>query len=119
MGDNDFPAVLGGSSPAVGFLQSYVRGFDDYSQAGTDIPSLRLQNKYGQERGGPLLTETQIAGSPSFDMMGPDIDSPEVDQWIKDYENSPGYTPKPVDVNRIYRNIERARRMYLPGVKRV
>lgn len=71
MGDNDFPAVLGGSNPAIGFLQQYTRGFNDYSQAGTNIPSLRLQNKYAQEGGGPLYDETTIAGSPSFDLSFP------------------------------------------------
>lgn len=52
----------------IGFLQEYLRGFSDYSQAGTDIPSLRMQEKYGQERGGPLVSEMMITGSPSFEI---------------------------------------------------
>lgn len=58
MGDNDFPAK--------GFLQQYVRGYSDYSQAGTDIPARRVQNKYAQERGGPLLGSASISGVPDF-----------------------------------------------------
>ena len=65
MGDNDFPAVMGNGS--MGFLQTYVKGMQDYQQAGTSIPDLRLQNRYAQESGGPLIEQT-IAGSPSFDI---------------------------------------------------
>jgi hypothetical protein len=67
MGDTDFPTVM--ANPGVGFLRSYLRGFEDYSQAGTDIPDLRLQEKYGQEQGGPLVSEQLISGSPSFDIQ--------------------------------------------------
>lgn len=66
MADNDFPAALG-------FLQSYARGIEDYSQEGDDIPDIRLQNKYAQESGGPLVEQTLISGSPSFDLSVPDI----------------------------------------------
>jgi hypothetical protein len=80
--DNDFPS-------AVGFLQSYAKGMEDYQQSGDVIPDLRLQNKYAQEFGGPLVQESLISGSPSFDIP-PDIDSPIVDRWIKEYnENNP------------------------------
>ena len=64
MGDNDFPAVMGNGS--MGFLQTYVKGMQDYQQAGTSIPDLRLQNRYAQESGGPLMQQT-IAGVPDFD----------------------------------------------------
>jgi hypothetical protein len=70
MMDNDFPVALGGVTPQ-GFLQSYTSGFNDYSQAGTNIPAMRLQNKYGQVGGRPLYDETTIAGSPSFDLKYP------------------------------------------------
>ena len=51
----------------IGFLQTYIRGKQDYQQAGTDIPDFRLQNQYAQELGGPLMEQT-IAGAPSFDI---------------------------------------------------
>jgi len=60
MGDNDFPAV--------GFLQQYVKGMEDYSQAGSDIPSLRLQDQYAQESGGPLVGQQLISSTPSFEI---------------------------------------------------
>ena len=82
MADNDFPS-------AVGFLQSYAKGMEDYQQSGDDIDDLHLQSKYVRSFGGPLLQETLISGSPSFDIP-PDIDSPIVDRWIKEYnENNP------------------------------
>lgn len=64
--DTDFPNALG-------FLQSYARGSFDYSQSGDVIPDLQLQNKYAKEFGGPILSETSISGSPSFDLTVPDI----------------------------------------------
>jgi hypothetical protein len=66
MMDNDFPT-------AIGFLQEYRRGLSDYSQAGEQIPDLRLQNRYAQEQGGPLVERTLISGSPSFDLSVPDV----------------------------------------------
>jgi len=70
MGDKDFPAV--------GFLQQYVKGMEDYSQAGSDIPSLRLQDQYAQESGGPLVSQQLISSTPSFEIdekpsIDPDI----------------------------------------------
>ena len=65
MGDNDYPMTM--SNAPMGFLQTYVKGMQDYQQAGTDIPDFRLQNQYAQELGGPLLEQT-IAGAPSFDI---------------------------------------------------
>ena len=64
MGDNDFPAVMGNGS--MGFLQTYVKGMQDYQQAGPSIPDFRLQNRYAQESGGPLMQQ-MIAGVPDFD----------------------------------------------------
>ena len=64
MVDNDFPNALG-------FLQAYKKGMSDYSQSGETIPDLRLQNKYAQEFGGPLVQENLISGSPSFDLNMP------------------------------------------------
>jgi|GEM_PF-2042663 len=71
MGDNDFPAMMG--NPRLGFLRSYLLGYQDYSQAGSDIPEMRLQNKYGQDFGGPLVSEQLISSSPSFDLGYPKI----------------------------------------------
>lgn len=83
MVDNAFPVQLGGNNNTIGFLQQYVKGMQDYSQAGEGIPDLRLQDKYAQESGGPLVGETLISGSPSFDLT-PDIDDPIVDKWIEE-----------------------------------
>ena len=71
MADNDFPS-------AIGFLQNYTKGIEDYEQPGDT-----------QQFNGPLMQESLISGSPSFDIP-PDIDSPIVDRWIKEYnENNP------------------------------
>lgn len=58
---------------ALGFLQFYRQSMTDYSQTGETIPDLRLQNKYAQEFGGPLVQENLISGSPSFDLSVPDV----------------------------------------------
>lgn len=89
MGDNDFPVT---GNPNLGFLQQYIRGFEDYSQKGTDIPSLRMQDKYAQESGSPLIEKALISGKPSFD-ISPDFDSPAVDRWIKEMRSQPGFQP--------------------------
>jgi hypothetical protein len=93
MMDNDFPKTLG-------FLHGYI----DYNQKGDSIPNLRLQNKYAQEFGSPVAGETLISGSPSFELP-PDIDSPIVDRWIKEYNarNPKRYTDTMEDA------LERAR----------
>lgn len=64
MTDGDFPKALG-------FLQSYRSGMTDYSQSGDVIPDLRLQNKYAQEAGGPLVEQDLISGTPSFEIERP------------------------------------------------
>jgi hypothetical protein len=71
MGDNDFSNRYPNDFPAVGFLQQYVRGMNDFSQEGTDIPSLRLQDQYAQESGGPLIGQQLISSTPSFDLNMP------------------------------------------------
>jgi len=67
MMDNDMPKALG-------FLQAYKQGMSDYSQSSEPkdlIPNLRLQNKYAQEFGGPLVQENLVSGTPSFDLQMP------------------------------------------------
>ena len=52
------------------------RGWEDYNQQGSNIPTLRVQDKYAQESGTPFYSQTSfspnpdfnIAGSPSFDI---------------------------------------------------
>lgn len=61
MGDNDFPTVMG--NQGIGFLQSYLRGRQNYSQIGTDIPGRQYETEYAQEQGGPLVSEQMISGS--------------------------------------------------------
>lgn len=63
--DNDFPTTMANGG-GLGFLQQYLRGFEDYSQAGTDIPERRQQLKYEQEGGGPFYGEQMISATPSF-----------------------------------------------------
>jgi hypothetical protein len=108
---------MNNTSP-IGFLQAYTQGFNDYSQAGTDIPSLRMQDRYAQETGGPLLNQSLISATPSFDTMGPDIDSPEVDEWIKQLKSAPGYVDQPLDMDRIQRNINKLRGIVQPILKK-
>ena len=63
--DNDFPMTM--ANGPMGFLQTYVQGMQEYEQAGPKIQDFRLQNRYAQESGGPLIEQT-IASSPSFDI---------------------------------------------------
>ena len=49
---------------AVGFLQQYARGVQDYSQEGTDIPSFSFENKYAQEQGGPIAKSFKLKIGP-------------------------------------------------------
>lgn len=108
MGDNDFPSLLfrpgidkygvdtlpyDPSQPAgISFLRKFIRGASDYSQEGTDIPSLRLQDKYAQETGGPLLGESLISGSPSFDLRYPKM--PGIGTEQQSIEGLPNATPE-------------------------
>jgi hypothetical protein len=62
MGDNDFPTVMG--NQGMGFLQSYLRGRQNYSQIGTDIPGRQYETEYAQEQGGPLVSEQVISSLP-------------------------------------------------------
>ena len=75
MGDTDFPTVLSNRMAAnpAGYLQMYVQGIREHKQAGTDIPDFRVQQKYAQEQGGPLIENYEVSGSPSFDMKMPYI----------------------------------------------
>ena len=59
MGDNDFPMTM--ANGPMGFLQTYVKGMQDYQQAGTGIPDFRLQNQYAQDRTSFLLMDLMIA----------------------------------------------------------
>jgi hypothetical protein len=102
MGDTDFPTVM--ANGPSGFLQTYVRGMREHEQAGTDIPDFRVQQEYAQEGGGPLIEGTQISADPSFDLMGPDIDSPEVDNWIRNSRPQPR-----LNMDRLNENIRRVR----------
>ena len=49
----------------MGFLQTYVKGMQDYQQAGTGIPDFICKISM-QMRGGPLMQQ-MIAGVPDFD----------------------------------------------------
>jgi hypothetical protein len=80
----------------------------DYSQTGTDIPDFRVQDQYAQEQGGPLINETTVSKTPSFETV-PDIDSPVIDRDINQYRQQFG--PPKLDMNQLNRNIQRLRQM--------
>jgi len=82
---------MNNTSP-IGFLQAYTQGFNDYSQAGTDIPSLRMQDKYAQETGGPLLNQSLISATPSFDLRFPKM--PGIGANEQSIEGIPNATPE-------------------------
>ena len=71
MMDNDFPMLT--KSDTLGYLQQYVAGMNRYQQAGTGIPDFGVQTDYAQQEGGPLIGQTLVAGSPSFDLSYPKI----------------------------------------------
>lgn len=87
MMDNDFPARLG-------FLQEYISGMQDYSQAGEGIPDLGVRQEYKQEQGGPLVARTIRYSPPNAIIKAPHIDSPYMEQL---YERGfkPLMPPKP------------------------
>ena len=128
MGDTDFPTRLGNqmaSNPA-GYLnddaaRSFAKKYSEslrYSGAGgTDIPYQEQVTRAVDYNQGPVVGEKLIAG-PSFDLMGPDIDSPEVDLMLKQLRNTPGYkTPGPLLP--AFNERKYLLRQQLPGIKRV
>ena len=83
MGDNDFPTVMANGGNGVGFLRKYLRGFQSYQQAGTDIPEESFRTDYGQEQGGPLIGRTIRYSPPNAIIKAPHLDSPYMDQLIE------------------------------------
>ena len=83
MMDNDFPMKLGGDKNTIGFLQQYVSGMQDYSQAGEDIPDLGIREEYAQEQGGPLVARTIRYTPPNAILKTPHLDSPYMEQLIE------------------------------------
>ena len=83
MMDNDFPMKLGGDKNTIGFLQQYVSGMQDYSQAGEDIPDLGIREEYAQEQGGPLVARTIRYTPPNAILKTPHLDSPYIEQLIE------------------------------------
>jgi len=81
--DNDFPMKLGGDKNTIGFLQQYVSGMQDYSQAGEDIPDLGIREEYAQEQGGPLVARTIRYTPPNAILKTPHLDSPYIEQLIE------------------------------------
>lgn len=100
MGDTDFPTVLSNRMAAnpAGYLNNNARSFaKKYSESlrysgvgGTGMPYSEELIGAADYDQGPVVGEKLIAG-PSFDLMGPDIDSPEVDLMLKELRNRPGY----------------------------
>jgi hypothetical protein len=83
MMDNDFPAVMANGGDGAGFLREYLRGFQSYKQAGTDIPDFGVEKQYGQEQGGPLMSRTIQYTPPNAILKTPGLDSPYMDQLIE------------------------------------
>jgi len=65
--DNDFPVQFGGKNNAIGFLQQYASGMQDYSQ----------------EQGGPLISRTIRYSPPNAIIKTPHLDSPYMDELIR------------------------------------
>jgi hypothetical protein len=83
MMDTDFPAVMANGGDGVGFLREYLRGFQSYQQAGTDIPDRSLRTDYGQEQGGPLIARTIRYTPPNAIIKAPHLDSPYMDKLFE------------------------------------
>lgn len=90
MSGNDFPTMM--ANPGIGFLRQYISGVDEYNQTGDLIPDLRLQEKYAQEAGGPLVNQTLISGTPSFDLNLPKM--PGIGTKQQSIEGLPNATPE-------------------------
>ena len=58
MGDNDFPAVManGGKS----FVDGYIKHKNLYSQSGSDIPALSVEQDFEQQLGKPAIETVRI-----------------------------------------------------------
>ena len=109
MGDNDFP---------LQFLQRFTKD-KVYGQTGTDIPTFTVGSSAegGAGTGFEPYYQEEIAASPSFDLGDPDIDSRQVDEWIRQNRalyGSPSVSP---NVLRDAREVGRKIRMgQLKGV---
>ena len=104
MNDNDFPPVMANGGNEVGFLRKYMRGMSDFSQQGTDIPDLRLQERYAQEEGGPLVGETIASNTPRFlreyNEQGPTAPEDKMRQIME--RHTPGINQNLLDVHKKY-----------------
>jgi hypothetical protein len=80
MMDNDFPTAMANGGDSVGFLREYLKGFQSYQQAGTDIPEQSFRTDYNQEQGGPLVARTIRYSPPNAILKTPHIDSPYMEQ---------------------------------------
>jgi len=83
MMDNDFPTAMANGGDSVGFLREYLKGFQSYQQAGTDIPEQSFRTDYGQEQDGPLVARTIRYSPPNAILKTPHLDSPYMDQLIE------------------------------------
>ena len=81
--DNAFPVQMGGNGNTIGFLQQYVQGMQDYSQAGEGIPDFGVQEQYAQESGGPLVSRTIRYSPPNAIIKAPHLDSPYMDKLFE------------------------------------
>ena len=96
----DFPVLLGNDmaanpadyqdNAARSFAKKYSESLRYAGVGGTDMPYQEQLTRAVDYDQGPVMGEKLIAG-PSFDLMGPDIDSPEVDLMLKELRNRPGY----------------------------
>ena len=83
--DNAFPVQMGGNGNTIGFLQQYVQGMQDYSQACEGIPDFGVQEQYAQESGGPLVSRTIRYSPPNAIIKAPHLDSPYMDKLFERY----------------------------------
>lgn len=94
--------------------QEFSSASQDYSQAGTDIPTFSKgsggaysagSNQSPQGFGYQYQSPSNVAMEPSFDVMGPDIESPIVDKWIKEMKGPRLPRPTPEQLQQRMRQL--------------
>lgn len=60
----DYLPKVPGTQKPQGYVREELEGEKSYSQAGTDIPSFQVGQKYEQREGGPVMEQTTAQGIP-------------------------------------------------------
>jgi hypothetical protein len=69
------------------FLNAFLKGREEYSQSGTDIPSFGVSHIYegGAGTGMEPYFNEQVSEAPRYIRIPPDLDSPAVDRWMQEH----------------------------------